>query len=331
MQFLNRTRELERLDALVARGRGFGVVYGRRRIGKTRILVEWVGRHGGVYTVADQSAAEVQRRYFADAVAARLPGFGDTAYPDWRVLLDRLARDAKSAGWRGPLVVDELPYLVQASPELPAVLQRWLDHAAGDLVVVVAGSAQHLMQGLVLAGDAPLFGRATELFEVGPLAPQYLPLALGDPPPALDAWACWGGVPRYWELAADVPGSTEDRLDRLVLDPMGPLHLEPDRLIAEELPPATEVRPILDAIGAGAHRVSEIAGRLARPATALSRPLTRLQGMGLVRREVPFGVPERTSKRSLYRIHLTGGSAPSDPRRTPQIRFATPSWRWSGS
>ena len=87
MRFLNREHELERLDALVARGRGFAVVYGRRRIGKTRLLVEWVRRHGGVYTVADQSAAEVQRRYLAEAIAVRLPGFADVAYRDWRSLL----------------------------------------------------------------------------------------------------------------------------------------------------------------------------------------------------------------------------------------------------
>src|SRR5262249_11545085 len=61
-----------------------------------------------------------------------------------------------------------------------------------------------------------------------------------------------------------------------------------------------EVRPVLDAIGAGVHRVSEIAGRMGRPATSLARPLDRLVGMGLATREVPFG--ESSSKRALYRI-----------------------------
>src|SRR5688572_4454872 len=98
MKFLDRERETERLDRLVARGGGFAAVYGRRRIGKTRLLVEWVRRHGGVYTVADQSAPEVQRRYLAQALATRLPGFADVGYPDWRALLARLARDAAAAG-----------------------------------------------------------------------------------------------------------------------------------------------------------------------------------------------------------------------------------------
>lgn len=303
MHFLNREQEMERLDALVVRGGGFAAIYGRRRIGKTRLLVEWVRRHGGVYTVADQSAAEVQRRYLAEAIATRLEGFADVAYRDWRSLLTRLARDAAAAGWRGPFVLDELPYLVVASPELPAILQRWIDHEASELVVVVAGSSQHMMQGLVLEGSAPLFGRAREIMEIEPLAPRLLPDALDlDPVEAAEAFTAWGGVPRYWELASELRGPLSRRLDHLVLDPLGALHREPDRLIVEELPPATEARPLLDAIGSGAHKVSEIAGRIGRPATSLNRPLQRLQGMGLVRREVPFGEDERSSKRSLYRI-----------------------------
>lgn len=304
MDFLNRHDELERLDGLVARGRGFAVVYGRRRIGKTRLLTEWVGRHGGTYAVADQSAAEVQRRYFAEAVGTRLPGFSAVEYRDWRGLFDRLARDATLAGWRGPLVIDELPYLVQASPDLPAILQRWLDHDARELVVVVAGSSQHMMQGLILDASAPLYGRASEILHLAPLDPRHLRDALGTSVgrTLVDAYAAWGGIPRYWELAAAMSGSVERRIDRLVLDPLGPLHLEPDRLIAEEMPPANEVRPLLDAIGGGAHRLSEIAGRLGRPATSLSRPMHRLQTLGLVHREVPFGDDERSGKRSLYRI-----------------------------
>jgi hypothetical protein len=306
MLFLDREAELERLDALVRhRGGGLAVVYGRRRIGKTRLLVEWCRRHDGIYTVADQSAAEVQRRYLAEAVVTRFPGFADVEYRDWRGLFTRLAADARAAGWRGPLVLDELPYAVASSPELPSVLQRWVDHEAraAELVVAVAGSSQRMMQGLALDRAAPLYGRAREVLEILPLEITYLARAFGRVPPgrALELYAAWGGVPRYWELAVDA-GDLFDAIDGLVLDPRGPLHREPDRLLLEEMPSALEVRPVLDAIGAGAHRVSEMAGRIGRPATSLSRPLDRLIQLGLASREVPFGEPPRQSRRSLYRI-----------------------------
>ena len=115
-------------------------------------------------------------------------------------------------------------------------------------------------------------------------------------------YALWGGMPRYWELAEPFGRDLESAVDSLVLDPAGPLHGEADRLLLEETPPATALRPLLDTIGAGAHRVSEIAGRLGRPASSLARPLASLVEMQLVRRETPFGSSPRSGKRSLYRI-----------------------------
>ncbi len=307
MRFIDRKQELARLDHLAASEEGsLAVLYGRRRIGKTRLLLEWSAVHDGLYTVADLSAAEVQRRYFAEAAAERLPGFSEVDYRDWRSLLARLAREAAAAGWRGPVIFDELPYLVISSPELPSVLQRWLDHEAraARLVVAVAGSSQRMMQGLILSGDAPLYGRASEILDLGPIDAEYIPEVFGRSTgiQLVEIYAAWGGVPRYWELAARLDGNVASRIERLALDPQGPLHREPDRLLIEEVPSALEARPVLDAIGGGAHRVSEVAGRLGRPSTSMSRPLDRLIGMGIVRREVPFGESEKKSRRSLYKI-----------------------------
>ena len=307
MKFIDRKDELARLmRASGSEQGGLLVVYGRRRVGKTRLLVEWSRRVGGLYTVADQSAPYVQRRYFAEAVATRFPGFADVEYRDWAGLLGRLAREAGASGWRGPVILDELPYLVATSSELPSVLQRWVDHETPEagLLVAVAGSSQGMMQGLVLSGDAPLYGRARELLDLRPLDPSHLGEAFEGRGcrELVELYAAWGGIPRYWELAREVSDDVVAQIDALVLDPLGPLHREPDRLLVEELPPAVETRPILDAIGMGAHRVSEIGGRLGRPATSMSRPLNRLISMGLVRREVPFGESEKASRRGLYRI-----------------------------
>lgn len=307
MLFLNRHEELARLEGLSSRKvGGLAVLVGRRRIGKTRILLEWAERTGGLYTVADESAPDVQRRYLARAISTRFPGFADVEYPDWAALFARLSAAAKAAGWRGPVIVDEVPYLVATSPELPSVLSRWLDHdaKAARLVVALAGSSQRMMHGLVLSESAPLFGRADELLDVAPLEPRFLRDALGvsTGTELVEAYAAWGGVPRYWELASTIEGDASEQVERLVLDPLGPLHREPERLLLEEAPSALEVRPVLDVIGAGVHRLSEIAGRLGRPATSLSRPLARLVSLGLARRDIPFGESERSSKRTLYHI-----------------------------
>jgi AAA+ ATPase superfamily predicted ATPase len=306
MDFVDRVEELGRLQA-VTRGResALVVVWGRRRVGKTRLLLEWVRASGGVYWVADESAAPIQRRNLAETMEVRLPGFGQVDYRDWGTLLARLAREALAARWRGPLVLDEAPYLVGASPELPAVLQRFIDHDAREagLVVALAGSSQRMMQGLTLDPGAPLYGRARELMKLRPIPAGYVGEAFGQTSAAKSAeiYALWGGVPRYWELASAFRDPRE-AADALALSPLGPLHDEPTRLLLEESPPAIALRPVLDAIGAGAHRVSEIAARIGQPATSLARPLARLQELDLATRETPFGEPERSSKRALYKL-----------------------------
>jgi hypothetical protein len=121
MEFLNREDELQRLERLVRKG-GLAVIWGRRRIDKTRLLLEWCKQHAGLYTVADQSAATIQRRYFAVSLATRFPGFDQVEYPDWRPLLKRISAESMHQRWRGPLIVDEFPYLTRG---LPDFMELW--------------------------------------------------------------------------------------------------------------------------------------------------------------------------------------------------------------
>ncbi len=307
MRFIGRERELTRLDRVAkATSGGLVVIWGRRRVGKTRLLLEWVRRHHGVYWVADESAMALQIRNFAKALEARLPGFGQVEYPHWTVFFSHLAKQAKQANFRGPIVIDELPYLIETSPEFASVLQRFIDHDASTakLIIAICGSSQRMMQGAVLDSSAPLYGRAKELIKLSPIPAGHIQsaLSLSTAQKAVEAYTLWGGIPRYWELAEDFGQDLFGAADNLVLDAMGPLHEEPHRLLLEETPSAISVRPILDAIGLGASRPSEIASRLRLPATSLARPLAKLMELDLVEREVPFDMSEHATKRALYKI-----------------------------
>ena len=138
MRFLDRTDELRRLDAALGQPGSFTAIWGRRRVGKSRLLLEWSSRHDGLYTVADLSAAPVQRRYLAEAVAQRFPEFASVEYPDWRSLLDRLRAEAAATNWPGPFILDELPYLLAADPSFASVLQNWLDRPGPRPSLVVS-------------------------------------------------------------------------------------------------------------------------------------------------------------------------------------------------
>ena len=307
VKFINRVEELRRLERVVAEEQAaLVVVWGRRRLGKSRLLAEWCRRHGGAYWVADESAAAIQRQYLSEELDRAFPGFASVIYPDWSALLARLSSEASQRGWHGPVVLDEFPYLAAAAPELPSILQRWIDREkrTGGVVLALSGSSQRMMMDHVLHADAPLYGRADEVLKIEPLLPGYIRDAVHSmsSQETLDFYTGWGGVPRYWELAQRFAADHVDAIDELVLSPLGVLHDEVDRLLRQEMPSAVPLRPILDAIGLGAHRSSEIAGRLQRAATSITRSLQQLQSLGYVRREVPFGVDEKRSKKALYKL-----------------------------
>lgn len=304
MEFLGRDSEVRRLNGQLARPGSFSVIRGRRRVGKSRLLIEWCRRCDGLYTVAENSAPAVQRRYLASAVAERFPSFADIEYPTWRSLLARLSVEADQVGWRGPFIVDEVQHLIAADPRFTGRFREWLDQPGRNLCVAVSGSSRNMMSLAGAGASAPPPGRAVESLALRPLragslAEAFQSCQFGD---LVEIYALWGGMPRYWELAVPFHKELDAAVDALVLDPCGPLHHEPEQLLYEETPPATSLRPLLDVIGSGACRLGQIAGRLGRPATSLARPIAALMEMGLVRRERPFGSDPRSGKRSLYRI-----------------------------
>lgn len=302
LPFLDRQEETARFRRLLAQSEGsLGVVYGRRRCGKSRLLREILPPERAVYYVGDDREGGLQRASLATEIGRLLPGFAAVAYPDWDALFARWWREARPGT---VLALDEFPSMVAVAPELPSLLQKHLDRESDSGIhLLLSGSSQRMMQGLVLDRTAPLFGRAREILKISPLPAGWIEeaLHLKSPEQAIEAYSIWGGTPRYWELAGDYPDLTE-AIRSLVLSPMGVLHEEPSRLLLDDLRDTTQASSILSLIGQGCHRISEIAARLGKPATALSRPIQRLQEMELIHREQPFGEAERGGKRTLYKI-----------------------------
>lgn len=316
LPFFNRHQEIDRLRRLTARRDGsLAVLYGRRRCGKSRLLREILPPGRGVSYVGDDRDSPLQRATLAAEIARLIQGFDQVAYPDWDALFARFFREALAGT---VLVLDEFPALVAAARELPSILQRYIDREGErGIHLILAGSSQRMMQGLVLDRTAPLFGRAREILKILPLEAGWILPAfkLRNAVAAIEMYSVWGGTPRYWELAAECEGLAEALRD-LVLSPLGVLHEEPSRLLLDDLRDTAQAASILSVIGAGSNRASEIAGRLGKPVTALARPLQRLIEMDLIARETPFGTTAKTSKRTLYRI--------ADPFLAFWFRFTEP-------
>lgn len=317
--FLNRTQEVARLREFARRSEGsFAVIYGRRRCGKSRLLLEAIPPDQLTYHLADEREPALQRSALATRLAQLKPGFDQVTYPDWDSLLFRWWQEAPD---RSILALDEFPALATRDPALPSLIQRYLDSRPRSCIhLILCGSSQRLMQGLVLDRTAPLYGRAVELLRIQPLWPGWLCDALGHrDAEAIEAYSVWGGIPRYWELAADFP-DLATAVQRLVLDPLGILHDEPNALLLDDLRDSNLASSLLQLIGQGCHRLSEIAGRLGRASGDLVRPIQRLLELELIEKELPFGCSEKDTKRTLYRV--------ADPFLSFWHRFVAPHRSW---
>lgn len=298
MGFVNRAAELQELDAAERKG-GLLVVYGRRRVGKTRLLRHWLDRRDGLYSQAIEASRDQQ---IAQVFQDLKPHLDTQLTPKtWSELFEILGLQRR----RWVLCLDELPYLTAVDPSLPSQLQRWIDDGLphGSLLVL-AGSSTRMMHDLFLHRAAPLYGRARKLVHVEPMDYAAFCSACRLDPEVTDSFeqfACVGGVPRYWEFVE--PDHDAVKLAGALYFDFAPyMEEEPQRLLRDEGVGGLNALAVLEAIGRGAERASEIATRLGTAQTNLSRLFQHLLAASVLTRELPFGESERSTKRSLYRI-----------------------------
>ena len=299
MNFVDRIEETARLrDALSREKSSLVVVYGRRRLGKST-LIKRVLSDTDVYFLADRSEGQHQRALLAKVIAQMFPDFDKLTYPDWESMFRAVNYRTDK---RFTLCLDEFPYLVEQSPELPSVLQKLVDEKQLKYNLVLCGSSQNMMYGLFLDSTAPLYGRADEIMRLTPIRLPYIQEALDlDAVSSVEEYAVWGGVPRYWELREN-RNSLSDALWHNILSINGTLYEEPIKLFQDDVKDIVKTSTIMSYIGSGANRLSEIAARCNEPATNLSRPLKKLIDLGFLEKDVPFGIDEKNAKKSLYKI-----------------------------
>jgi AAA+ ATPase superfamily predicted ATPase len=160
MGFVNRIQELERINHLRARKESMLLVlYGRRRIGKTRLLQQIVSEND-IYFIADQSETPLQIEAFAKIISRYIARFDTVMYPDWESCFLTLNERLRE---KITIIIDEFPYLVKNAPELPSIIQKLFDKRSElSFHLFLCGSSQQMMQNLVVDSTSPLYGRANE-------------------------------------------------------------------------------------------------------------------------------------------------------------------------
>lgn len=300
MKFINRLSEINKLHkALKLTDANFIVVYGRRRCGKSTLLKQIIHTND-IYFQADLNTRSIQLSSLSDEIAKTYTGFNNPQYNGWEALLLSLT---KYIGTNNSLIIDEFPYLVKNTPELPSVLQKLIDSKQLNYNIIICGSSQQMMHDIVMKKSEPLYGRASLIMKIEAIKPGYIREAIpGNAENAVYDYAVIGGVPRYWEIRNNYTNIYEF-IENETFDKDSIFSEEPVRLLNDDMRSSIQAYSLLTLIGQGCNRLSEIAARIGRPATDLSKPLSNLIELGYIKKEIPFGENEKNSKKSLYKIH----------------------------
>ncbi|NJN17518.1 MAG: hypothetical protein HC822_15230 [Oscillochloris sp.] len=308
--FVDREQELAFLNRVLERRRPgpaqLLLLYGRRRVGKTNLLMHWSIQSGvpTTYWTAEKEPAALQRRKLYAALVG-LPIPQAPTFESWAEVWDAAAN--LLAGKRHILVLDELPYAMESDPAALSALQHaWDRHFQHtETVIALCGSQIRVMEG-IQAAQSPLFGRLTGRWHL-----QQLPFAAlkaffpsWSVEERIAGYAVVGGIPAYlgW---LDSELSLVENIREVILDPGSMFGAEPAFLLYDELREPQPHLAILKAIGAGAHTLDEIKNAALISKAHLSSYLVRLQDLKMVERRLPVTIPQseqRISRKGRYHL-----------------------------
>ncbi len=302
MPFYDRADELAALEQRWRSSRAeYMVVYGRRRVGKTELVLNFAEGKRCLYFEAtsgtENDHLEDLSRILAETSGREL--FATQPLSSWQAFFAAVAEELEG----GPLLIalDEFQFIARETPQIGSLINRfWREHKENpDLFLILSGSDVSFFEREVVGYAATAYGRRTGSLHLRPFpfaeVRRFLPG--WTPENLIRAYAAFGGVPYYLE-ALDPQATLRASIERHILAPDGLLRQEPRFLFGQH----TDLREdgvyfsILRAIAAGRTRRNEIAARIGRSDGATGQLLDKLMEMGLVRRVHPVTVanPDRT-------------------------------------
>ncbi|MGD8401263.1 MAG: ATP-binding protein [Bacillota bacterium] len=307
MEFIGREPQLQTLERQYRRDSGFVVIYGRRRVGKTTLIKEFIKDKKALYFLATKQLENGNIKNFS-RVLAEFTGqdyLQDANFSDWEAAFRAFASFAPEQ--KKVLVIDEFQDLAEINPAFSSIFQRVWDEVLQNkqIMVIICGSLISMMLTQALSHQSPLYGRRTAQIRLGPL--KFTELWEHNQgkktfEQMVETYAVTGGVPKYYEFFAnDLP--LFENIEQEILKKDGFLYEEPVFLLEKEVREPISYFSIIKCIATGNHKLSQIAANLEMPANRLSPYLKTLIDLNLVEKRVPVteSQPEK-SRKGLYYI-----------------------------
>lgn len=291
MKFINRTKELQALNSLWEQKKSqLVVIYGKRRVGKTELIKQFIKDGKGIYYLADKRTHQEQLvefsrvvgNYFEDEFMLR------NSFSDWLEAFIYIKQKARKKQF--VIAIDEYPYLAETESSISSVIQKaWDEHLKDTKAfLILCGSSIAMMESELLSYKAPLFGRLTGQLNIQSM--DYEASKIFFPRSSftdfISYYSISGGMPAYMEQMSQYKTVTE-AVTNLCWDKQGLYHNEINYLLKQELRVPNKYFAILKAIAYGKTKLNEISQDSGLEPQLVNKYLDTLQRLQLIKREVP--------------------------------------------
>ncbi|MGL4987626.1 MAG: AAA family ATPase, partial [Cetobacterium sp.] len=201
MSFVNRQKEMKTLNKEFQKNSSFTVIYGRRRVGKTTLIKEFIKDKNAFYFFADKQNENVQINRFKNQLGEHFKDdfVKKIEIKDWDTLFDYFM--SKLGNEKFVLVIDEFQYLCMVNKSFSSIFQRIFDEKLKEknIMIILCGSLISMMYSEVLAYDSPLFGRRTSQIKLKPIDFKYYSEFFEEKShhSLIEMYSITGGIPKY--------------------------------------------------------------------------------------------------------------------------------------
>lgn len=300
--FIGRQKELSLMDTLAGSGKfELLVLYGRRRVGKTRLLQEFISTHKAIFFSAEEKNDPLNLADFSRTVQTYFDVRSYSVFSGWEDAF-RYVGDHVSEPLT--LIIDEFPFIATENPSVKSILQHVIDHDWHNkpIFLILCGSSVSFMENEVMGYKSPLYGRSTSQMEVLPFD-YYEAAAFFPGYSAIDkllAYGILGGIPCYLQRFSDKL-TIEQNIATQILETGSFLKDEPQLLLRMELREPSVYNSVFEAIASGSSKQNEISQKIHEDSAKCNKYISILRSIRLLDRITPCG-EEESSRKSIYKI-----------------------------